>query len=79
LINLSNSRVWLIIHPSFNDKISSDLIESALKISNVVEEIYVLDKDINIRENYTRFISKIKPNVKISAHNGTLEDFFKTI
>lgn len=79
LINLANSRVWLIVHPSFNDKISSDLIESALKVSNIVEEIYVLDKDINTRENYKTFISKIKPSVKVNVNNNSLEEFFGAI
>ena len=79
LINLANSRVWLIVHPSFNDKISSDLIESALKVSSIVEEIYVLDKDINTRENYKTFISKIKPSVKVNVNNNSLEEFFGAI
>jgi len=79
LVNLANSKVWLVIHPSFSDKTTSQLIESALRVSSNVEEIYVLDKDINIRENYKTFISKIKPNVKVNAHNNTLEEFFKAI
>lgn len=79
LINLANSPIWLIIHPTYNDKISSDLIESALRISNVVKEVYILDKDINIRENYKNFISKINSNIKVNAHNNTLEEFFKVI
>ena len=79
LINLANSKVWLVIHPSFADKTTSKLIESALRISSNVEEIYVLDKDINTRENYKNFISKIKENVKVNAHNNTLEEFFNAI
>lgn len=79
LLGLSSSKVWLLIHPSFNDKISADLIETALKISSSLEEVYVLDKDINVRENYKNFISKIKPEVKVSATNNTLEDFLNLI
>ena len=79
LVNLSNSKVWLVIHPSFADKTTSRLIESALRISSKVDEIYVLDKDINTRENYKNFISKIKENVKVNAHNNTLEEFFNAI
>lgn len=79
LVELANSKVWLVIHPTFADKTTSELIESALKVGNCVEEIYVLDKDINTRENYKNFISKIKPDLKVNAHNNTLEEFFKII
>lgn len=79
LVELANSKIWLVIHPTFADKTTSELIESALKVGNCVEEIYVLDKDINTRENYKNFISKIKPDLKVNAHNNTLEEFFKII
>ncbi|MBQ4647310.1 MAG: hypothetical protein IJB79_08175 [Candidatus Gastranaerophilales bacterium] len=79
LVNLANSQVWLLIHPSYADKTSSKLIESALKVSSNVKEIYVLDKDINIREHYKNIISKVKPQVKVNTQNNALEDFFNNI
>ena len=79
MISLANSKVWLLIHPSFNDKISSNLIETALRISSQVEEIYVLDKDYNVRETYKNIISQLKPNVKVNIQNNIVEAFFNSI
>ena len=77
--SLANSKVWLLIHPSFNDKISSDLIEYAFRTSKTVEEVYVLDKDINVRETYKYVFSKLKPDVKVYADNNALEDFLNLV
>lgn len=77
--SLSNSNVWLLIHPSFNDKISSDMIEYAFRTNKTIQKIYILEKDINVRETYKYVFSKINPNVKIYADNNTLEDFLNFI
>ena len=78
-VSLANSKVWLLIHPSFNDKVSSDLIESAFRVSKTVEEVYILDKDINVRETYKYIFSKINPDVKIDVQSSALEDFLNSI
>lgn len=77
--SLSNSNVWLLIHPSFNDKISSDMIEYAFRTNKCIQKVYILEKDINVRETYKYVFSKINPNVKIYADNNTLEDFLNSI
>lgn len=78
LVNLANSDVWLLIHPSFNDKTSAKLVESALRVSNV-KEVYILDKDINTRESYRNLILKTKPEIKVYIQGNVLEDFFNNI
>ncbi len=79
LVSLANSEVWLLIHPSFNDKTSSDLIESAFRVSKAVKEVYILDKDINTRETYKYIFSKINPDVKVNIHPSALEDYLNII
>lgn len=79
LDNLANSKVWLLVHPSFSDKISASLIKTALKLSSNVEEVFVLDKDINTRESYKNLIMELKPNIKVNIQNTALEDFFNII
>ncbi len=79
LVSLANSKVWLLIHPSFNDKTSADLIEAAFRVSKCVEEVYVLDKDINVRETYKYIFSKINPDVKVNIQSNALEDFLNSI
>ncbi|MBR3604727.1 MAG: hypothetical protein IKL52_01710 [Candidatus Gastranaerophilales bacterium] len=79
LVSLANSEVWLLIHPSFNDKTSSDLIESAFRVSKAVKEVYILDKDINVRETYKYIFSKINPDVKVNIQSSALEDYLSII
>ena len=79
LITLANSKVWLLIHPTFMDKKASNMLETALRVSKCVEEIYVIDKDINVRETYKNVIGEIRPDAKVSAHQNSLEDFFNNI
>ena len=78
LINLANSPIWLLIHPSYCDKTSYALIESALKVSNI-EEVYILDKDFNVRETYRNLVLKNKPETKVYIQGNVLEDFFNNI
>ncbi|MBR5303765.1 MAG: hypothetical protein IKU37_02950 [Candidatus Gastranaerophilales bacterium] len=78
LVNLANSKTWLVIHSSFCDKTSLELIKSTLKVSKV-EEIYILDKDFNSRETYKNLISSIKEEVKLYTQGNILEDFFNNI
>lgn len=79
LVSLANSEVWLLIHPSFNDKTSSDLIEAAFRVSKCVKEVYILDKDINVRETYKYIFSKINPDVKVNIQTSALEDYLNVI
>ncbi len=77
LVALANSKVWLLVHPSFDEKIIFDLFKSALKVGNQVEEIFILDKDINIRQNYKKAFLELKKDIKINIQITALEDFLK--
>ena len=79
MVTLANSKVWLLIHPTFDEKITLNLLKSALMVSNQVEEIYIIDKDINIRENYRKMIEDINSNIKVNIQNYALEDFLNSI
>ena len=79
MVTLANSKVWLLIHPTFDEKITLNLLKSALMVSNQVEEIYIIDKDINIRENYRKMIEDINSNSKVNIQNYALEDFLNSI
>ena len=79
IIALANSDIWLLIHPSLNEKLTLDMIRSALKVSSKVKEIYILDKDINVRETYKKLFEDINPNVKVNNGLNVLEEFFTNI
>ena len=78
-IALANSDVWLLVHPSLSEKMSMNMLKTSLKVSSCVKEIYILDKDINIKETYANFFSEIDPNVRIHKQPNALEDFFYSI
>ena len=78
-IAFANSQVWLVIHPSIDDKITINLLRSALKVSNQVEEIYIIDKDINVRETYKTLFNEINQNIKINTQVSVIEDFLKAV
>ncbi len=79
LFAFATSKVWFLIHPLTNDKIISNLLISALKLNNNLEEIFILDKDINIRESCRNLFLDINPNLKINTQNNIIPDFFRTI
>ena len=79
LITLANSKVWLIIHPSVNEKVTLNMLRSALKVSKEVEEIFIIDKDINVRETYKNLFYLINENVKINTQISVIEDFFNLV
>ena len=79
MIALAESDVWLIIKPSCEDKTLINLLRSALRISNEVKEIFILDKDINIRETFKNYFNSIKEEIKINTQMTALEDFFRAI
>ena len=79
LINLANSTTWLLIHPTYNSSIDINIIKSALNVSSKVEEIYIVDKDINAREQYRAMIAEINPEIKVNIQNTVLEDFLNNI
>ncbi len=78
-IAMANSKIWLLIHPSLDEKITFNMLRSALKISNQVKEIYILDKDINVRETYKKAFLNINENIKINTQMNALEDFFNLV
>ena len=78
LIGLANSKIWLIVNPS-EDKFSLNLLKSAFTMSNVVEEVFVVHKDINTREMFKNLFNHIKPSIKINVSTTVIEDFIRTI
>ena len=79
VIALANSDIWLLVHPSLNEKLTLNMLRSALKVSSKVEEIYIVEKDINIRETYKKLFEDINPNIKINNSLNVIEDFFSSI
>ena len=79
LVQLAYSKVWLLIQPSLTEKTIKGLIKTAFSLSNEVEEIFILDKDINVRENYKTMFQKIKPSIKVNTQISALEDFLNAI
>ena len=69
----------MLIHPSLDEKITLNILRSALMVSNQVEEIYIIDKDINVRETYKNIFQDIKADIKISTQINATEDFFNSI
>ena len=65
----------LIIHPSVSEKISLNMLRSALKVSKEVEEIFIIDNDINVQETYKNLYYMINENVKINTQISVIEDF----
>ena len=78
-IQLANSDVWFVVHPSINEKITTELLLSALKLNNRIKEIFILDKDINIRENFRNMFLAINNEVKINTQITALEDFLNLV
>ncbi|MBQ8475731.1 hypothetical protein IJ531_01570 [bacterium] len=79
IISLANSDTWLLIHPSLNEKLTLNMIRSALKVSSQVKEIYILDKDINVRETCKKLFLDINPEIKVNIGLNVIEDFFLNI
>ncbi len=78
-IQLASSDVWFIVHPSFNEKIVTELLSSALKLNNKIKEIFILDKDINIRENFRNLFLAINSELKVNTQITALEDFLNLV
>ena len=76
IITLANSDTWLLVHPSLTEKLTLNMIRSAMKVSSKVKEVYVLDKDINIRETYRKLFEDINPEIKVSSDINAIEEFF---
>lgn len=79
MLAFSNSKIWLIINPSLEDKTIQNLLKVSLKMSSSVEEIFIIDKDINVRENYKNMFYSIKDDININTQITVIEDFFKVI
>ncbi len=79
LTSLANSDVWLIIHPGVNNKTELDMLKTALELSKEEKEIFIVDKDINIRENCKKMFQQIKKDTKINIQISAIEDFFNTM
>ena len=79
LIALANSDTWLLIHPSLSEKITLNMIRSALKVSSKVKEIYIFDKDINVRETYRKLAQDANSEIKVNINSNAMEEFFSNI
>ena len=79
LLNMAKTNVWVLIHPSLNEKLTFSLIKMAFQLNNEIEEIFILDKDINTREVYKNVFNELKPEVKVNTQISALEDFFNII
>ena len=79
IVTLANSDTWLLIHPSLNEKLTFNMIKSAIQVSTKLKEVYILDKDINVKEAYKRIFEEFNPEVKVSCAINAMEEFFNNI
>ena len=79
LVSLAKSDVWFIIHPVLEEKTTVNLLANALKLNKNIEKIYILDKDINVRENCKNIFRDINENIEINTQVNALEDFLNLI
>lgn len=76
LIALAKSKVWLIIHPQLEDKTEINMLKTALMLDSKTESIFIVDKDINVRENCKKMFLELKEDLKINTQISVIEDFF---
>ncbi len=79
IVALANSEIWLLVHPSLNEKLTLDMIRSSAKVSSKLKEVYILDKDINIRETYRKIFEEINPEINVSSDVNVIADFLNNI
>ncbi len=79
LVSLANSKVWVLIHPSTEDKLFSNMLINAFKLNKSIEKVYILEKDINLRETFRREFASINENVEINVQMTALEDFINSL
>ncbi len=79
LMALVDSDVWVVIHPILEDKVMTNIILSAIKLNKSLKQIYILDKDINIREEFKKEFISIKDDVAVNTNVSALEDFLNSI
>ncbi len=82
LKSFAGSKVWLLIHPGLNDIFTINMLKTALSVSNCTEEVYILDKDINVRETYKKALLESLPEgrkIFIDTQMNALEVFFNSI
>ena len=79
LISLANAETWFIVHPIADEKTTTNLLLSALKLNNKIKDIFILDKDINTRENFKSLFASINKEVRINIQISALEDFLNLV
>ncbi len=79
LVSLANSKVWVLIHPSTEDTLFSNMLINAFKLNREIETVYILEKDINLREAFRREFALINNNVEINVQMTALEDFINSL
>lgn len=78
-ISLVEADIWVLINPNAENKMTFEMIKAALKMNKTLEEIYILDDNISIKENYKNALYSIKADLKISTNNNDIEEFFNSI
>lgn len=76
LCSLAQSKIWLIINPPNDDKITMELLKNALKVSNSVEEIYITSPKAETIEKYKSMLNSTGKNVKIDTSSSALNNFW---
>lgn len=76
---LTESKIWLLVNPPVFDKIIIDMLKSALKISKIVEEIYIVSPSVEILDKYKSVFYSTGKNVKIDTTGTSLNNFWQAI
>lgn len=76
MLTLAKSNVWVLIRPMLDDVSIFNLLISAIQLGADVQDIYILEKDINIREKFRNIFLDINPELNINFQINALEDFF---
>lgn len=79
LVALTNSNTWFMVHPNLDDELIYELISNASKISSTLEEVFILAKDINKKEDVKQLILNSQNEVKINTNVSAVQEFLETI
>ena len=52
------------------------MLKTALMLDSKTESIFIVDKDINVRENCKKMFLELKEDLKINTQISVIEDFF---
>lgn len=78
-ISLVEADVWVLINLDLDNKLMINMIKAALKMNKTLEEIFILDDNISIKENFKQALEEIKADVNITTRNNDIEEFLSSI